>query len=350
MAATKKKTSIYSISKEVGVSPATVSRALNNHPSVSADIRAKIQQIAEEKNFKPRFISNRVTNLCVLIQQYDGHPLDFDAFVAQSMEGIAQYCRHEEIEMSLYSAHIRELNECDIVRELRRRNADGVIILRANAQTEYLSQMEKQRFPYFCLLCSDNKSPDRFFFPDDEKLAEEAVTHLISLGHRHIGILINAPFSRTCQNRLKGYTQALQKQGITLNDQLIFKTNPKVCHGGFKIGVEGIQQLLERDPKMTAIFTTDDSSAQGALCWLYEHQIKVPDRISVVGFDDFPEMAYTCPPLTTVRIPYLNIGYEVARQVHRLYRGLPILLPDEVREKLAGELVIRKSTGPVARV
>ena len=77
-----KRTSIYTIGKELGVSPATVSRALNHHPAVSAGVRARVQAVAAKCKFKPRVVSNRVTNLCVLIQQYDGHPLDFSAFVS----------------------------------------------------------------------------------------------------------------------------------------------------------------------------------------------------------------------------------------------------------------------------
>ncbi len=342
-----KKTSIYTISKELGVSPATVSRALNNHPTVSAGVRARVQQIADERNFKPRFVSNRVTNICVLIQQYDGHPLDFGAFLSQTMEGIAQYCRHENLEMSLYSTHVRELNQCDLVRELRRRDADGAVILRANDQTEYISQLADQRFPHFCLFSNDGKTSEPILAINDEPLAYEGTRHLISLGHRKIGLFISAPFTSFAQRRLAGYQRALSEHGIDFDGNLVLTADIKRHHGCLDFGTWGMSELLHRDPQVTAVFTTSEGSARGALAWLYKQNIKVPDRISVVGFDDFPETAYTCPPMTTVRVPYLDLGYEGARQVHRLCRGLEVLLTNDVMERLAGELVVRGSTGSV---
>jgi LacI family transcriptional regulator len=338
-----KKTSIYTLSEELGVSPATISRALNNHPTVSAGVRARVQQIADQRKFRPRVVSNRVTNICVLIQQYDGHPLDFGAFLSQTMEGIAQYCRHENLEMSLYSTHVRELNQCDLVRELRRRNADGAVIVRANDQTRYLSQLDEQRFPYFCLFSNDDKNPKPILPINDEVLAYTATKHLISLGHRKIGMLINAPFSAFSRRRQAGYERALREHGIQPDDNLILTSDPDIHRGGLEFGARGIEELLRRDFAVSAVFCVE-ASARGALTWLYKHNIKCPDRISIVGFDDFPETAYTCPPLTTIRVPYLELGYEGARQVHRLCRGLDVLLTGEVMDRLAGELVIREST------
>jgi LacI family transcriptional regulator len=341
----RKKTSIYTLSRELGVSPATISRALNNHPAVSADIRARVQRIAEKRNFKPRFVSNKITNICVLIQQYDGHPLDFGAFLSQTLEGIAQYCRHENLEMSLFSTHVRELNQCDLVRELRRRNADGVIILRASDLTEYIPQLIDQKFPHLCLFSGDGKTPEPILPINDVALAHEATRYLVSLGHTKIGILNGAPHSQFAQRRIDGYRQALREAGIQPDDRLEMTADVNIHRGGLQFGAAGVEELLRREPKTTAVFTTGEATARGALCWLYEHDIKVPDRISVMAFDDFPETAYTCPPLTTVRIPYLEMGYEGARQVHRLCRGLDVLLTPDVMDRLAGELVVRKSTG-----
>ncbi len=342
-----KKTSIYTLSEELGLSPATVSRALNNHPAVSATVRAKVQQVADRYKYKPRFVSNKVTNICVLIQQYDEHPLDFGAFLSQTLEGIAQYCRHEDVEMSLYSSGIHELNECDLVRELRRRNADGAVVLRASNQSEYLVQFDGQRFPYFCLFNNDDRPSERVLLIDDEQLAYRAVEHLIGLGHRRIGIMVSTADRHTGRSRWEGYRRALREHGIEEDDRLAATADATRHRGDLVFGASAIEELLARFPDMTAAFATSEYIARGALAWLYDHGVAVPDRISLVGFDDFPETAYTCPPLTTVRIPYLEFGYEAARQVHRLCRGLEVLLTDETRDKLRCDLVTRKSTGGV---
>ncbi len=344
-----KKTSIYTLSQELGVSPATISRALNNHPTVSAGVRARVQQIADQRNFRPRVVSNRVTNICVLIQQYDGHPLDFGAFLSQTLEGIAQYCRHENLEMSLYSTHVRELNQCDLVRELRRRNADGVVIVRANDQTEYLSQLDEQRFPYFCLFNSDSVHEKKILPIQDEALSYLAVKHLTDQGHRRIAFINSSPFTLYSLRRLDGYHRALRERGIAPDSRLIRVADPTRHRGCLEFGALTIEELFGQIPDLTGIFC-GEASARGALAWLYRHGIKVPDRISIVCFDDFPETAYTCPPLTAIRIPHMEMAYEGARQVHRLIRGLEVLLPDEVMNRLGGELVIRESTGKAPQV
>lgn len=341
-----KRTSIYTIGKELGVSPATVSRALSHHPAVSAGVRARVQAAAAKCQFKPRVVSNRVTNLCVLIQQYDGHPLDFSAFLSQELEGVAQYCRHEKLEMSLYSAHIQELNHCDLVRELRRRGADGAIVIRANDQTEYLAQLEDQHFPYLCLMTGNGRGAERLLGVDDEQLACAAVEHLIGLGHRRIGMLNNAPFALHGRRRMDGYRKALAAHGLVVDESLTLTADSDVHHGDFDFGSQAIDLLLERAPHLTAVFASSEETARGVLFRLYQQGISVPAQVSVVGFDDYPGTAYTCPPLTTVRIPYLEIGYEGARQVHRMCRKLGMLLPEKVAANLVGRLVIRESTTP----
>jgi len=340
-----RKVSIYTISRELGVSPATVSRVLNNHPAVSPEVRAQVQEVAERHNYKPRIVSSRVANLCVLVQQYDGHSLDFGAFLAQTLEGIAEYCRHEDLEMSVYSAHLRDLNEADVVRELRRRSADGAVVLRASDRSGYLNQLDEQRFPYFCLFANDGRMSDRLLSIDDEKLAYEAINHLIELGHRRIAILLGATDRAAIHRRLAGYGRAFGEHGLEQDERLVIAADLKHHHGGLQFGFEAVEALLAEGVEFTAVFTTCEFSARGVLAGLYRHRVAVPEEVSVVGFDDFPETAYLCPPLTTVRVPYLQFGYEAARQVHRLVRGLEILVPPSAETELRCELVVRESTG-----
>lgn len=344
-----KKVSIYTISRELGISPATVSRAINNHPAVSAEVRAKVQEMADRYQFRPRVVSNKVTNICVLIQQIEGHPLDFGAFLSQVMEGMALYCSHEELEMSLYSASVKELNRCDLVRELKRRAVDGVVIVRANDQTEYLKQLVDQRFPYLCVVNSATGADERVIAIDDEGLAYQAMRHLLELGHRRVGIFLNAPQFQFAHRRLKGYARAMEEFGVAFDERLVTRADPAVHRGGLQFGAEAVEAMLKREPGMTACCATCEQTAMGALCRLNEMGISVPGQVSVVAFDDFAETAYTCPPLTTVRVPYREIAYEAARQVHRMCRGLDVLMTEKVQADLAGELIVRKSTGEVRK-
>jgi LacI family transcriptional regulator len=266
------------------------------------------------------------------------------------MEGVAEYCRHEGLEMSIFSSDVEDLNRCDIVRELRRREADGAIILRATNASQFLENMESQKFPYFCLFNSSGQAMEKMFRLDDEALAYKAVRYLISLGHRKIGIILDRMMYTTVRARYEGYLQAMKDAGLDVDPALVFSPDKDMkdfSGGGLQIGTEGIKVLLDRVPGMTAVFTTADMISRSVVGWLYQHGIRVPDRISVMGFDDYPETAWLCPPLTTICVPYKEIGYEGARQVHRLFRGLDVLINESVQEKISGELVIRKSTSPV---
>lgn len=338
------KTSIYTLSRELGVSPATVSRALNMHPGISAEVRKKVKLAAEKHQFRPRFVSTRPTSIYVLIQQYKGHPLDFSSFTARTLEGVAEYCHDEGLEIGIYSSDAETLNKCDVVRELSKRGANAAVVLRATDESEFIGQMEKQKFPYCCILDGLDYGNHRLRL-DNAKLTELAVEHLISLGHRRIGFITDRLERATRKNRFDGYRNALAKAGLEFSERLFFSQNKLRCsfHGCLEVGARGIEYLLKSAPDMTAVFTNDDAIATGVLCRLYQDRISVPERISVVGFDDYPESAYLCPPLTTVRIPYQRIGYEGARYAHRQYNGLePMTTAD-----FGGELIVRQSTGPV---
>jgi DNA-binding LacI/PurR family transcriptional regulator len=250
------------------------------------------------------------------------------------------------VEMSLFSSHVHELNQCDVVRELRLRNADGAVILRATDQSGYISSLEDQQFPDFCLLNNDGKPSEKLLSIDEENLARTAVDYLISLGHRRIGALAASPSSRACQLRLEGYRQALENNGIPFDARLVLTADPSLQRGGFQFGYEGIERLMKTDSGPTAVFTTAEEIARGVLFKLNERGVKIPEQMSVLGFDDYPGTAYTWPALTTVRIPYIATGFEGARQVHRLMRGLPLLVTDDARDKIKGELIVRRTTGP----
>ncbi len=338
------RTSIYSLGKELGVSPATVSRALSMHPSISAEIREKVRKAAERHSFKPRFVSGRPTAVYALVQQLKGHPLDFDNFLARSLEGIAEYCRDEGLEMGIFSSDVEKLNECDVVRELSKRGASAAVVLRSSGQSAYLKQLESQKFPHFRLFNATDKSSGCSFDIDNRSLAEEAAAHLLALGHRRIGFIIDdAPFPAH-KARLQGCKDALAKAGIPYDAKLVFSGSS--LGGGLEIGRLGVEALLAENPDMTAVFAVSEPMAKGVLGWLWQKGIPAPERISVVAFDDFPETAWLCPPLTTVQVPYKRIGYEGARQAHRLFKGLPPQIP----EGLGGSLIVRASTGPAPKL
>lgn len=340
-----KRTTVYSLGDELGVSVATVSKALRGSPEISVELRKKVRDLAAKRNFKPRVVSRKVPNICVLIQQYPGHTLDFGLFLSTIMEGVAKYVQEEGLEMSIYADSIDKLNQADLVRELRRRSIDGAVVLRANDGSDYFRQFEAEGFPHCALLSTTPEHTDNVILVDNIEVGRTATRHLLDQGHRRIGALVSPPHGVSGQARLEGYRRALDEAGIAFDDRLVLRE--QADQTGLQFGEEGVRLLLARNPGMTAVFAMDHPVVVGLLRGLNRLGKVVPRDLSVISCDDYPESAYLNPPLTVVDIPNRELGYIAAKQVYRLIRGLPpVLIADQVN--LKGRLIERESVSSLA--
>ncbi|MBT2905603.1 substrate-binding domain-containing protein, partial [Streptomyces sp. McG8] len=167
-----------------------------------------------------------------------------------------------------------------------------------------------------------------------------ATQHLLSLGHRRIGLIAGPPRLLCSRARLDGYRAALEGAGVTPDEEL-------VVPGDFRpeAGYAGCRALLDLPEPPTAVFAASDQMALGAVEALRGRGLRVPQDMSVVGFDDLPEVRWSAPPLTTVRQPLADMGALAVRTVLRLTRGEQ---PDSPRVELGTDLVVRASTAPPA--
>jgi LacI family transcriptional regulator len=162
-----------------------------------------------------------------------------------------------------------------------------------------------------------------------------ATEHLISLGHRRIGIITGPLHLTTSRARLAGYREALERAGIGIDPTLI-------CEGNYLLG-DGIKQtftLLNQPDPPTAIFTGNDAQAAGVYQALYKRNIRIPDEMSVIGFDDVMYTAQMAPPLTTIHQPLIQMGRMATGMLLRLIAGLPL---DSNHVELSTSLVVRES-------
>jgi LacI family transcriptional regulator len=169
-----------------------------------------------------------------------------------------------------------------------------------------------------------------------------ATEHLLGLGHRRIGFIEGPPRLLCSRARLDGYRAALDVAGVPVDDALIVP-------GDFyhESGFTGCNQLLDLAEPPTAIFASSDQMALGAIEALRRRGLRVPEDMSVLGFDDLPEVRWSAPPLTTVRQPLAEMGKLAARFVLDLARSVA---PASSRVELATELVVRASTGEPRQV
>ena len=237
--------------------------------------------------------------------------------------------------------HRRTASTRQWLQNLRARQSDGVILVISDGAGPISTELHRLNVPMVIIDPAGGVAADvPTIGATNWSGGRSATEHLISLGHTRIG-LVEGPKNLLCSRaRLDGYRAALEEAGLRVDRRLI-EPGAFNHESGFQAG----EHLLDLEEPPTAIFASSDQMAFGAYEAVRQRGLRVPDDVSVVGFDDLPEARWSAPPLTTVRQPLADMGGLAARTVLRLSRGEPIETP---RLELATELVIRESTALLA--
>jgi LacI family transcriptional regulator len=325
------------IAREAGVSPSTVSRILNGTAKVSDDKRQAVEQTIARFNFQPNLMARSLamgqTHTIGVLTQFIESP-----FYGEALRGIEDALAGTPYSPLFVSGHWNLQKEEARMRVLQARRVDGVIILTGRLSDAQLLKYAA-RLPIVvtgrALRAPKLVSVD----VDDFAGARQATRHLIELGHTRIAFIAGPADHPDAAERLRGYQQALLDAGIEALPEL-------VLHADFleSGGMLAINQLLESRQSFTAVFASNDQMAYGARLALYRRNIRVPEDISLVGYDDLPNSTYSMPPLTTVRQPVYEIGKLAAQAMLKLIAG-------EAADIAAPplELVVRESTRRVRR-
>jgi len=337
MAATGRRVTIATIAEAAGVSVPTVSRVLNGRTDVSPETRDRIEHLLREHDYRPRNSRQPLrAGLIDLVFQ------DLDSPWAVELIGGVEEVTHAAGVGTVVSAiHRRTASTRQWLQNLRARQSDGVILVISDGAGPISTELHRLNVPMVIIDPAGGVAADvPTIGATNWSGGRSATEHLISLGHTKIG-LVEGPKNLLCSRaRLDGYRAALEEAGLRVDRRLI-APGAFNHESGFLAG----QHLLDLEDPPTAIFASSDQMALG----LYEaarlRGIRIPDDLSVIGFDDLPEARWSAPPLTTVRQPLADMGGLAARTVLRLSRGEPIETP---RVELATELVIRESTALLA--
>jgi DNA-binding LacI/PurR family transcriptional regulator len=330
------------IAEEAGVSRTTVSLVLNNVPDahISPETRQRIFEAARRLNYYPDAAARRLvsgkTRTIALVWHRGPDPTYRDAFLPGILQGVTRAARHYG-----YYVVFRpiESNEPDdsYVELARGRHTDGLILSGPRSDDTELLYLHRDGFPLVLhgqLPGTDVPSVD----VDNIRGATMAVHHLLTLGHRRIGIVTNAPLTYiSSRQRLEGYRQALEQAGLAYDRDL-------VRYGNFdeESGYAAAEALMRLDGPPTAIFIASDMVAMGALRALHDNEIRVPEEIAVVGFDDITAARFITPALTTFHLPTFGLGWSAAEL---LIRVIEQDQPSQIHVRLDTELVVRESCG-----
>lgn len=331
----ERRVTIDAIAKEAGVSIPTVSRVINGRTDVAPETRKRIEELLAVRGYRKR--PNRDRSTARLIDLVFN---DLDSpWAVEIIRGVEQAAHTEGVGTVVSAIHQRTTSARQWLTNLRARASDGVILVTSTMESPVLADLRKLKVPAVVIDPSGGPSGDLPTVGATNWSGGMAATeHLLELGHRRIGF-ITGPTEMWCSRaRFDGYRAALEAAGIAVSDELV-KDGDFYHESGF----DRARELLELDDPPTAIFASSDQMAFGTYEAIRQARLRVPDDVSVVGFDDLPEARWISPPLTTIRQPLADMGALAARTILRLAAGEPV---DSPRVELATELVVRESSTP----
>jgi LacI family transcriptional regulator, galactose operon repressor len=334
---------LATVAARAGVSPATVSRVLNNNYPVAAETRRRVEKAVRELDYvvnaHARALLHAKSGIIGLVLNEISDP--FFGTIAGGVHAAAGALHRLVVTCSSSGDPEQEFAYIEM---LRRQRADGVILVgSAPMDTAYRKQLaahgrglRSQQAP---LVLVGRPLPTRHAAAvtvplDHEVSAREATEHLISLGHRRIAHITGTPGRTIALEREKGYRDALAAAGIPVDERLVVSGD-----FGRESGLVAARALLDTRVDFTAVFTGNDLMAAGALAIFRAAGVAVPDDVSVASVDDIPLSSDLAPGLTTVRLPLTEAGH---RAVSLAMSPEPLVRP----APLGHELIVRASTAP----
>jgi LacI family transcriptional regulator len=325
---------IVDVADEAGVSYATVSRVINNKDHVSPEKRERVlramAQLGYVANMQARSLAGGESRVVGLLVDYLS-----SSYMDEIIRGIDEALDAENYDLMLYTTHRRKTKESAYVTKLTRRLADGLLLILPRNAAAYLDTLRQRQFPHVLVDYLSDKQNVPSVSATNFRGAYDAMAFLLSLGHQRIGFITGTMEFGCARDRLDGYHAALKDRGIPADPHLI-------CKGNFMQpqGYQCAQKLLSLPERPTAIFASNDMMAFGVMEAARERGLRLPEDLSIVGFDDIPQASHVHPALTTIRQPLEEMGRSAA---HLLLKYIAHPNAEIERIELPTRLVIRES-------
>jgi DNA-binding LacI/PurR family transcriptional regulator len=327
--------SLKSLAAYLKLDPATISVVLNDVPgrSIPETTRERIRAAAVKFNYEPSFLARSLRNrrtmtVGILV------PVLADGYHAEVMSGIGDRLLEEKY--FYFIAHHR--HRADLIEQYPRmligRGAEGLIAI----DTHLVHAL-----PIPVVAVAGHRSIDGVtnVVLDHHQAAEMALRHLYDLGHRTIAFMRGQPYSSDSDARWRSIVKVARALGLSVRPELTIRLDKDLTSP--ELGYPVVQQLLAHHHSFTAVLSFNDMAAIGSIRALHDAQLRVPEDVSVVGFDDIKEAAFQTPSLTTIRQPLHHMGELAVQVLLERLRSSDAKAPPEIA--VAPELIIRESTG-----
>lgn len=305
---------IYDVAKRANVSSATISRVINKKGVVSERTRQKVEQAILELGYRPSaaaksLASNRTDSIGILVEELNS------PFHGTLMEAIEHEFRKAQKHTIITTGHSDEAKEKEGIEFLISRNCDALILQVEAVSDDYLIELAKGKTPFVMINRYIEELSDRCIILDNELGGYLATKQLLDLGHKTFAYISGPAWKDDACKRLKGHKRALAEAGVPFDSELVFEGDYQE-----KSGFEGFKALSQKNKPFGALVCGNDEMAAGALEAARESGVKLPEELSLMGFDDNLFCRFMYPKLSTICLPIRDMSQMAAYYVLNLYQ------------------------------
>ena len=329
------KVTIVEVAEKAGVSLGTVSRVMNNDSHVAPETRERVSAVMREMGYvanrQARGLKSSRTNVVGVLAPDLG-----TGYIGEILHGIDAELALHQLDLMLFTTHRTATKEANYVANMVRGMVDGLLLILPRNPADYMGTLTQRNFPFVLIDHQGTGNPCPAVGATNWQGGYHATEYLIKLGHKRIGFITGSMDLGAAIDRLEGYKSALQVHHLPYDSKLIYE-------GTFwqPDGYAGGSALLDLEAPPTAIFASNDVMAMGAMDAIRSRGLRIPEDISIIGFDDIPQAAMVRPALTTVRQPLEEMG-RLATQL--LIDQLKNPEKEIGRIELPTQLIVRDST------
>lgn len=328
---------IKDIAKAAGVSPSTVSRALNDSPLISAATKERIKRLAQELGYERNELARGLVKgsfgaLGLIV------PDIANPFFAEITKGVEEAARKRGFGVLLCTTQGEEAREEEYLRLLRRKRVDGLIIASVTLDDPHLRELQGSKIPFVLVSRLSRRVEAPYVVVDDKKGGRLAVEHLVDLGHEKIAFIGGPANVHSSRERMEAYKEVLKERGLPYDPGwVVFASFSQ------EAGREAARSLLSGGKRPTAIFAANDLIALGVMEAAEELGLRIPEDLSLVGYNNISYAALPRIQLTTVAQPTYEMGRIAVEYLLSVCSGKT---KEKLRCVLPPRLVVRKTTAP----
>lgn len=311
------KTIMQDIAQLAGVSPGTVSNALNNRKGVGQETKAKIIKIAQELGYFDNRKKNEERVIRLILFKKHGYVVSETQFFTALIEACENQCRQSGYELLISQVIDGEHDKEDILKIIDQRKVDGILLLATEMDEIDFENFKNIEIPMVVLDSYFETKSDDYILINNISGAYRATKYFIENGHKRIGMLGSSIDINNFKHRRIGFEKAINEAGMTLKNEDSIFLEPTL-DGAYKDMKEYLEQNNKKDLP-TALFAFNDIIALGAIKAMQEQGINIPKDVSIIGFDDIPISSLTNPSMTTIKVFTNEMGaLAVKRLINKL--------------------------------